>query len=347
MPRSVRHVAMLLFALALTGMHAGLATAAAPATPVDIIFDTDIGNDVDDVLALGMIHAMQSRGHCDLLAVTVTKDHPLAGAFADAINTFYGRPDIPIGTVRDGATRGQGKFNGLAAEKNADGALRYPHDLASGADAPEAVGLLRRLLAGRDDGSVMLAQVGFFTNYRRLLESKPDDISPLSGRELIERKVKLLSIMAGSFRKIGDNEHYIEYNVKNDIPSAQVIARDWPTPIVWSGFEIGIAATYPAVSIERDYGYVEHHPLKEAYVLYEPPPHNRPTWDLTSVVAAVWPDRDYFEMSGPGKVTVEDDGFTRFTPAADGSHRYLILDEVRIARLREAFVQLCSQPPCP
>lgn len=47
------------------------------AEPVRLIFDTDIGNDVDDALALGVIHALQSRGECELLAVTVSKDHPL------------------------------------------------------------------------------------------------------------------------------------------------------------------------------------------------------------------------------------------------------------------------------
>ncbi len=315
------------------------------AEPVALIYDTDIGNDVDDVLALGMIHALQTRGHCELLAVTVTKDHPLAGAFADAVNTFYGRPDTPVGTVRDGATRERGKFNQLAEEKNADGTLRYPHDLKSGQDAPEATSLLRRILAERADGSVVMTQVGFFTNYRRLLESKPDDISPLSGVDLIRKKVRLLSVMAGSFQTIRDNNHYREYNVIKDIPSAQKLAKDWPTPIVWSGFEIGITATYPARSIERDYDYVAHHPLKEAYYLYIPPPHDRPTWDLTSVLYAVWPDRDYFALSAPGRVTVEKDGFTRFTPEKDGKHRFLILDDLRTARLRETLVQLCSQPP--
>ena len=34
------------------------------ATPVKIIFDTDVGNDVDDVLALSVLHALQSRGEC-------------------------------------------------------------------------------------------------------------------------------------------------------------------------------------------------------------------------------------------------------------------------------------------
>src|SRR5580692_6692670 len=99
--------------------------------PVRLIFDTDMGNDVDDALALGMIHALESRGQCRLLAVTVTKDHPLAAPFVELVNTFYGRPEIPIGVVRRGATPGVGKYNVLATQR--DGAeLRYPHRLASG-----------------------------------------------------------------------------------------------------------------------------------------------------------------------------------------------------------------------
>ncbi len=317
----------------------------AASKPVALVYDTDIGNDVDDVLALGMIHSLQTRGHCELLAVTITKDNPKAAAFTDAINTFYGRPDMPIAVVKNGATPQLGKFNGLADKTNEDGKLCYPHDLRSGENAPEATGFLRKLLAGREDQSVVLVQVGFFTNFRRLLESKPDAISPLSGRDLIAKKVKLLSVMAGSFQTIRDNNHYLEYNVWNDIPSAKVIAKDWPTPIVWSGFEIGIKAVYPHESIERDYNYVPHHPLKDAYIAYNPPPHDRPTWDLTAALAVILPDRDYFAYAVPGQVTVEDDGFTRFKPTKDGKHRFLILDDIRNARLREALAQLCSQPP--
>src|SRR5687767_15975095 len=70
--------------------------------PVKLIFDTDMGNDIDDALALGVIHALQSRGECELLAVTITKDNPKAAPFVDLVNTFYGRGDIPIGMVRDG-----------------------------------------------------------------------------------------------------------------------------------------------------------------------------------------------------------------------------------------------------
>jgi len=313
--------------------------------PVRIIYDTDIGNDVDDALALAMIHALQDRGHCELLAVTITKDHELAGAFTDAINTFYGRPDTPVGTIRDGDKKEVGRFNILAEKRAPDGSFIYPHDLLSGKDAPEATSLLRKLLAGEKDQSLVLIQVGSFTNFARLLRSKPDAFSPLDGRELIRKKVKLLSIMGGSFAPVRDSTHFTEFNVKWDIPSAQIIADEWPTPIVWSGYEIGFNSPYPSDSILRDFEYVDHHPVKEAYILYNPPPHNRPTWDLTSVIAAVWPDRGYFSHSVPGKVTVEDDGYTEFIPKRNGSHTYLKIDPMQVTRLTEAFVQLVSQPP--
>jgi inosine-uridine nucleoside N-ribohydrolase len=312
--------------------------------PVRLIFDTDMGNDVDDALALGVIHALQNRGECELLAVTVTKDNALAGPFIDAVNTFYGRGEIPIGVVRNGKTPDPGKFLPLA-EKKDNGEFRFPHALQSGKEAPEAVELLRKVLAAQPDNSVVMTQVGFSTNFARLLTSKPDNHSPLAGRELVDKKVRLLSIMAGAFQTIRGNQRFLEYNVVKDIPEAQKIASDWPTPIVYSGFEIGIAIPYPATSIDRDYNYVEHHPLAEAYRLYCKPNENRPTWDLTSVLYAVYPDRGFFGTSPSGKVTVEDDGFTRFDEEADGPHRYLIATREQVIRVTEALVQLSSQPP--
>lgn len=319
-----------------------------PTQPIPLIFDTDIGNDCDDVLAMGVIHSLQSRGECRLLAVTITKDHELAAAFTDAVNTFYGRGDIPIGVCRSGVTPEAGKFNVLAAQQD-DGVDRYPHDLRSGKQAPDAVDLLRRTLAEQKDGSVVIAQVGFSTNLANLLKSQPDNHSELNGRELVQKKVRLLSIMAGAFQQIVGNKGQLydhrEYNIIKDIPAAQALVADWPAPIVWSGFEIGLNLTYPHKSILQDYNYVQHHPLAEAYTLYNPPPHDRPTWDLTSVLHAVRPNRGYFDLSPPGRVTVANDGLTTFQESADGRDRYLILREDQKARATEALVQLSSQPP--
>jgi Inosine-uridine preferring nucleoside hydrolase len=315
--------------------------AAHAATPVKIIFDTDVGNDVDDVLALSVLHALQSRGECELLAVTITKPDELAGPFVSAVNTFYGRPAIPIGYTHATLKNAPSSFLPLAEVKDG-GKPRYPHQLKRSSDAPEAAALLRKVLSRQPDHSVVLVQVGYFSNFAALLDTPGDSASPLSGRELVQQKVKLLSVMAGSFKP---ERHDREFNVVQDLPASKKLVAGWPTPIVWSGFEIGIAVPYPAVSIERDFGYVPHHPAAEAYCLYNPPPHERPTWDLTSVLYAVRPDRGYFGLSQPGQVTVEADGFTRFMPASEGRDRYLLLNGDQVARVKEALVELASQPP--
>ncbi|WP_165249877.1 nucleoside hydrolase [Paludisphaera soli] len=316
---------------------------AAEPEPVGVIFDTDICGDVDDVLALGMIHSLESRGACKLLAVTVSVDNPKAALFVDLVNTFYGRGRVPVGVVGEGGgAKEDGKYLPMVDQKD-DGKPRYPHDLV---DAPPATAVIRKALAARPDQSVVIAQVGFSTNLARLLDTPGDEFSPLTGVELVRAKVKFLSLMAGSFQPIDGNAHYIEYNVVKDIPSCAKLAEKWPTEMIWSGFEIGIAVPYPATSIERDYGYVEHHPLAEAYILYNPPPHNRPTWDLTSVLYAVQPDRGYFDVSGPVAVTIEKDGHSKFVEDPNGRSRYLILrDDSQKARVVEALVQLSSQPP--
>lgn len=312
-----------------------------PAPPVKIILDTDVGNDVDDVLALAVLHALQTRGAAELLAVTITKPDELAGPFIDAMNTFYGRPGIPIGFTHAALADTPSRFLSLAEARD-QGELRFPHHLRRSSDAPEAARLLRRILSRQPDHSVVLVQIGYFSNFAALLGTPADDDSSLAGLELVREKVKFLSVMAGVFNTPGRD---LEFNVMQDLPAARKLAEQWPTPIVWSGKEIGLAVRYPAKSIVSDFGYVAHHPAAEAYYLYDPPPHERPAWDLTSALYAVYPDRDYFGLSPPGRVTVEDDGFTRFTPGLDGRDRYLTLTETQIVRLKEALVQLASQPP--
>lgn len=330
--------------LMLTSLALGAQAHAEQAAAVNLIYDTDICGDCDDVLALGMIHALETRGACRLLAVTISVDNDQAAPFVEAVNHFYGRGRVPIGVVGRGGVRAESRFLALAKERD-DGQLRYPPASGLPDTRPSATEVLRRTLAAQPDGSVVIAQVGFSANLARLLASPPDEHSPLSGEELVRRKVRLLSLMAGAFQPIGGKAGYQEYNVVQDVRSARELARRWPAPMVFSGFEIGIALPYPAQSIERDYAYVKHHPLAEAYRLYMPPPHERPTWDLTSVLYAVYPDRGYFDVSQPGTVEVEADGSTRFNPVPDGRHRYLILASEQRVRVLEAFVQLCSQPP--
>jgi inosine-uridine nucleoside N-ribohydrolase len=307
----MRHLLLLLLACALAFAQ------------VPVIFDTDMGNDIDDALALALLHALESRGECRIIAVTITKDNPWAAPYIDIVNTFYGRPNIPIGMVKgSGVTPEDSPMIRVPAQR------AYPHKLKSGADAPDAVAVLRQALASQPDHSVVIVQVGFSTNLAHLLND--------SG-ELVARKVKLLVMMGGDFARRNP-----EFNIKMDIPSAQKLLSDWPTPIVASGFEIGNSMLFPASSITRDFS--ANNPVADAYKNYKKFPYDRPTWDITAALYAIRPDDGYFSLSEPGTIQVDKTGVTTFVPSAGGKHRYLVMNEAQRARTLEAMILLSSEP---
>ena len=288
---------------------------------VPVIFDTDMGNDIDDALALAMLHSLETRGECKIIAVTITKDNPWAAPYIDIVNTFYGRPDIPIGMVKgSGVTPDDSPMIRVPAQR------AYPHKLKTGADAPDAVAVLRQALAGQPDHSVVIVQVGFSTNLAHLLDDP----------ELVARKVKLLVLMAGDFAQPNP-----EFNIKMDIPSAQKLFRDWPTPVVASGFEIGNSMLFPASSITRD--FPGDHPVADAYKNYKKFPYDRPTWDLTAALYAVRPNDGYFSLSEPGTINVGKTGVTTLLPSPGGKHRYLVMNDTQRARALEAMILLSSE----
>ena len=58
-----------------------------------------------------------------------------------------------------------------------------------------------------------------------------------------------------------------EYNIVNDLDGPRTVFAECPVPVVVSGYEIGKRILYPATSIEKDFAYVPHHPVAEAYRL--------------------------------------------------------------------------------
>src|SRR6266545_4713816 len=73
--------------------------ALAAAQPIPVIFDTDIGDDIDDALALAL--ALQSPELVVIAVTTVIDRCPLRSRLAWKQLGIYGRRDIPIGTGAD------------------------------------------------------------------------------------------------------------------------------------------------------------------------------------------------------------------------------------------------------
>ena len=291
------------------------------AQPVPVIFDTDMGNDVDDAIALALLHALETRGEAKILAVTITKDNRLAAPYVALFDRIYGRPDIPIGVVKDGVTKDDGMYLRPVLES---------FQAATGASYPDAVDLLRKTLAAQADNSVVIVQVGFSTNLARLLATD---------RDLIAKKVRRLCTMAGNFA-----EPTPEFNVVKDIRAAQQVFGEWPGEVVSSGFEVGRAIRYPAKRLTTDFAWTGKSPLVEAYKAYKTMPYDEPLWDPSAALYAVRPEAGYYSLSPAGKIQVDAKGATRFV-AGEGRQHYLIVNEEQKARVMEAISLLASEPP--
>ncbi|WP_432797094.1 nucleoside hydrolase [Poriferisphaera sp. WC338] len=320
----------------------------ATSSPVKLILDTDMGNDIDDALALTMIHSLQSRQECELLGVTVCKDNVFAPQYVDLVNTFYGRGDIPIGMVQDGVTEDNGLYTRTIVEAtDACGKRRYQCTQPKKKPYGAATDVLRMLLSQEDDQSVVIVMIGFSTNMQALLATESDVFSPLNGSALVREKVREFIVMAGEF-----SDHALslqpvearEYNIVKDIPAAQTFINRCPSPITFCGFEIGTQILFPADAIESGYAWVDHHPVREAYHAFREMPYDRPTWDLNAVLYAVRRDHQYFELSGPGKVEVDDLGNVSFEPNTNGKHAYLKVRESKKDRIAATQIELATQP---
>jgi hypothetical protein len=295
--------------LMLTGIGAGPA-AAAPSTgaPVPLIIDTDLFTNADDAGALAVANALQDQGAVRLLGVMVDTPSRWGAPAVDAINTWYGHGDVPVGAHQpvDGSVAARDYAQPLARE--------FPNDLTDGARAPEAVGLYRRLLAAQPDHGVVIAAIGAETNLANLLDSPADAVSPLTGRQLVAQKVGELVLMGGRYPQGKESNFLMD-------PSAAVRAvNNWPTPVVFSGFEIGVAiqtgstlANTPATN-----------PVRRAYEIYAGSGVDRGSWDQTAILVAAKGTAGLFELSGAGRNTVAQDGANTWTAAPDGIQHYLV-----------------------
>lgn len=337
----------LVLGLVLTPCRLPAATAAeaAPAGPVRILFDTDMAEDVDDVGTLALLHALADRGEAEILGVMICSRNESVGPCVDAINTWYGRPGIPIG-YQHGLRHGYPAPNpDPTPSKYADKvATAFPHRLARSSDAPEAAGLYRRILAAQPDASVTVVSVGFLNNLRDLLDSTADAASPLKGEELVKRKVRQWVCMGGKFPDGRFDDGNGEYNVMYDTSGSVRAIHDWPTPVVFTGFEIG-ARIKTGAGLRS---LPEANPVRLAYLHYtglEP----RESWDQTAALFAVRGAGEFWTLSEPGLCLMHQrvpHGYNDWIPHAKGNHRYLVarMPANDLARIIE---DLMIAPPRP
>ncbi len=290
-------------------LFAACASGPAADAPLRMIIETDMGNDIDDALALAVALRAVDDGKVQLLAVGCHKYSPTAAAYTDSVCAWYGHPEVQVAMSRTPVR----EFSDYTDYTAVTG--------SSAREYPEPVELYRRLLSESPDHSVLFVSLGFGTTLAQLLEAD---------RGLVARKTVGLSVMAGSY---GEKQR-AEYNVVNDIPAMQKVFSGWPTTIWQNPFEIGKQAMYPGLLIEGNLGYDRPNPVVEAYKAYKPMPYDRPSWDILSVLYPLRPD--LFTCSEPGTVTVDGEGYTWFEPSKDGRHFVLSATEEQAKAIMDA-----------
>jgi inosine-uridine nucleoside N-ribohydrolase len=243
---------------------------------VKIIYDTDFDSDIDDVGALYLLYALADQGKVEILATILSSTHFWSPFALDAVNTYWGHPDMPIGAPSiDGVNKGS-----VYAETVAK---TFPNDLGQKKRLEDATILYRRMLASQADSSVTIVTVGHLTNIAKLLASGPDESSPLPGKELVYKKVKCWVAMLG----LGMN-----WNMKWDPDASKKAINEFPvaTVLTVEGQEVRTG--------KQTQTLLDTNPIKTVFRLWEK--HygeiDRSSWDQIATLFAVEGESDCFTL---------------------------------------------------
>lgn len=303
---------------------------------VKLIFDTDMLTDCDDAAAMAIMHKLADLGEVDILATMVSSKYPMSAPVVDVINTYYGRPDIPVGAPKNGT--GAYRPNSVFLDKVAS---EFKHQLKSNNDAPDAVDLYRKILDSEPDNSVVIATVGYMSNIETLLKSGPDQFSTLSGIELVKKKVRVWICMGGNFPidPAIDN-----VNFTRDASAAIFAINNWPGQLIFAGREIG----HNIFIGDKLKGTPPSNPVRRAYELHRERATsgnwNHHTADPCAVMLAIRGLADYWDIEKDGFIDLKDDCSFEWKKELGAKQGYII-QKMEREKLGSIMEELLVAPP--
>jgi len=317
--------------------------------PIPIIFDTDMDLDCDDAGALAVLHALMDSNETKVLGVIVDVPFEASAKCVMIINNYYNRPEIPVGLLEDTEYEKEKKYQLYKSAKKRLGEFRdyyteaivetYSSDFTKSQNIWESVNLYRHLLSNSEDHSVVIVAVGLLTALKALLDSPPDDLSPLNGIDLVSLKVKKLVTMGiGRFPSA-----QAEFNWLMDWDSARFVISHWPTDLVVQSNGIQFL-TGNKLSIKTP----ESNPVRKIYETYlKGPRRGNSSWDLITALYGVRGSEPYFEEKKGYRLILEPElGKNHWVPVENHefNHSFLILKPPKI-RLKKAIEDLLTKLP--
>lgn len=316
----------LLAALLLTFVATTL-TAAADTPPIPVFLDTDIGDDIDDALALAL--ALQSPELNVLGISTVLQDGPKRAALVWRILELYGRTEIPVGIGAELPLLAPPRTGSVRQAE-----LLRPQDALPAAKRHNGLELLIETCM-RAPAKVTVAAYGPLTNIALALRAEP----------LLREHIERIVLMNGVFFRPG-----LEYNTKMD-PEASAIVYSSGIPVTTVGLDVTMQCQLSPENLKQ----FSTSPLANVQFLWKliqiwqsGNPAQRPILhDPLAIAATVRPS---LISTVKGTVTVETKGtaeqtygMTVFRKSASGTVD--VAQEVTAAAAVEFFMGRVVAPP--
>lgn len=294
------HLIFILFGMSCPCLFAN-SHSSTPEHPVRIIFDTDMGSDCDDVGALALLHTYADMNRAEIIGCIYSSGKvPFGAGIIEAINIYYGRPNIPIGA--NYKTDVGDPVDKMNAEKLANDTASFGHTIIKNRDTHEQTQLNRQLLSKQPDTSVVYLTVGHTKGLYDLMVSEPDEYSPLAGRELIQKKVKRWVALGALGANNKKQQYRKDWNFffNGTAPYTKYLVDHFPVPVFFvdAGSDVLTGKSLektPAGNIVRT-AYHEWLWSYQKKTLAD----QRPSWDLAAVYFAVEGAGDYLMNSGSG-----------------------------------------------
>jgi len=276
--RALTRGMIVIFVLAIRVVQAQLAE---PVSPVNIILDSDIVGDADDVGDHAVLWALADCGEANVLALITSSANDYSAPTVQVLARYFGHPNVPIGAYQgDIPSDYRATFSPFTKQITEE----FGNAANTRAKYPDAVTVYRQALAGAPDKSVYVVAGGYYQPLRALLQSGPDHFSSHDGAKLVAQKVRRLITAAGKFPDSGDGP---EHNFAMDPDGASFVFANWPTEIVSIGTEVG----WDVVTGPRSTADPTKDPVKRAYDLYchngRYCPATTPAWTQIAILYAV------------------------------------------------------------
>ena len=307
---------------------------------IRIILDCDMGSSTDDLFALMMLYRYMDMKRCNLLGVIVDRMGKANADVVDVMNNFYGYPDIPIGLETQGVKTPHVfiTYHNAPYARTTEAEPMFKRSVGDDGTYMEAYKLYRKLLSEQPDHSVTIASIGFVTSLARLLESGPDEYSPLNGVELVRAKVKEIYAMGGVFGEAVEPDYNFKAAIDFSLKFFELLPKE--VDILFSPGEVGDPLDYRPETVIADMNWTDVHPIKWIYQFLNCDTGQK-MWDPQAVLHAVEGD-NFYKLSERGWVTLTPRGETLFTPDPKGNARYQLPGDKEWSNTMLKYIRLMT-----